>query len=239
MKTTNRKFKITNIKEDGDFLVFGLSTRIPKTNIGYERCNDILTFKKELINGIKVNGMEIGHFIEFTEDDFSIFENAEKNLEHDAIVEGFKQSFEKKILNNIVPPQPLEDTNITNNVDEWIACVKEIKKACLDPVDINVHYQIDQSYKSPINLHLDFEIIENAEAFALGPVFAYDGKAQSASNNVFKSLDELKEFLNGKNYVLYMVFSRIKTHKWDQNLFNFVQLKEPEVEYTFRGTILP
>ena len=134
-------------------------------------------------------------------------------------VETLKQEFEE-IQNTCLPKEKLEDMMVTTNVDEWIEFIENCKT---DPLTSSEYI-------------CDYTIVKNAKAFALAPVFSYMGKVYATESNVFKSLNELKEFLKNKNYILYVVHCI---------MVSFVQedltpdlSKASEIRFTFRGHIL-
>lgn len=101
---------------------------------------------------------------------------------------------------------------VTTNVDEWLEFTKNSRINTLEPNEVI----------------FDYEIIKNAEAFALGPVFSYNGKMEACSALEYDCFDALKDHLNGKKYILYYVMFLLKT----------AELDKPEIRYTFRGHIL-
>ena len=119
------------------------------------------------------------------------------------------------------PKEELEDVMVTTNTDEWIEFIEKYSKT--DPL-------------TPSDYICDYTIVKNAKAFALAPVFSYRGKVCAAESKTFKSLNEIKEFLKNRNYILYMI---------QCIMVSFVQedltpdlSKASEIRYTFRGHIL-
>ena len=149
-------------------------------------------------------------------------------------VETLKQEFEE-IQNTCLPKEELEDTMVTTNTEEWI---EFIEKSKTDPL-------------APNEYICDYTIMKNAKAFALGPVFSYMGKVEACSTSEYNSLKDLKDHLNGKNYIVYIILCRVVSSPIDpietRDLFitfkdNFSPIdrigKNPKLRYTFRGHIL-
>lgn len=129
----------------------------------------------------------------------------------------------KNIEQSFVPdPQDKENLHITTNVDEWLELVNNRKT----------------DFLTPSEYILDYEIIKNASGYILGPVFKYGTKAESAASIDFNSLQEMKDFLNDKKYLLYYIITYIKSAEFDKESFTFKPLKEPVIRHTFRGHIL-
>ena len=134
-------------------------------------------------------------------------------------IETLKQEFEE-IQNTFLPKDETkpEDAFYTKNIEEWLEFIKTPQ---VDRVSEYI---------------FDYEIIKNAEAFALGPVFYYMGKAEACSTARYTSLADLKNSLKGKKYILYIIFINLKTCNFEN--FEPEILKKPQIEYTFRGHIL-
>ena len=148
-------------------------------------------------------------------------------------VETLKQEFEE-IQNTCLPKEELEDT-ITTNIDEWIEFIENYET---DPL-------------APNECICDYTIMKNAKAFALGPVFSYMGKVEACSTSEYNSLKDLKDHLNGKEYIVYYILCRVVSDPIGpietRDLFitfkdNFSPIdrigKNPKLRYTFRGHIL-
>lgn len=84
----------------------------------------------------------------------------------------------------------------------------------------------------------DNEIIKNASGFALGPVILYKKKTYEMVSSKAKSLEEIKELLKDKKYILYYIFHRINEYEVDDITFTFKKLESPQQVYTFRGCFL-
>ena len=88
----------------------------------------------------------------------------------------------------------------------------------------------------------DYDVVKNSAAFMLGPVCLYNRKAYGAETHKFKTLNECKAFLQGKNYITYCTYANIKTHEWaggyDGIELSLKPLEDAEIGYIFRGIIL-
>ena len=144
-------------------------------------------------------------------------------------IETLKQEFEE-IQNTYLPKEKLEEAFYTKNIEEWLEFIK--------------NPQVDRVSE----YIFDYEIIKNAEAFALGPVFSCNGKTEACSSIACDSLEELKDFLKGKKYIVYCICFQVVTEPIDKtdvkNLnitseipFNSIG-KNPKLRILFRGHIL-
>jgi hypothetical protein len=138
-------------------------------------------------------------------------------------IETLKQEFEE-IQTTFLHKEETkpEEAFYTKNVEEWLEFIKNSKTNTLKPNEVIS----------------DYEIIKNAEAFALGPVFCYNGKMEACSTLEYDCFEALKDHLNGKKYILYYVTFLLKTAEFDKESFAFKPLDKPEIKYTFRGHIL-
>jgi hypothetical protein len=117
----------------------------------------------------------------------------------------------------------LEDFSVTTDVKEWLSCVKSEK--------------IKDSLKSVGSFaNLDYEIITNAEAYALGPVVSYKGKTLAMEFIKGKNIEDIKAELEGKRYILYIPLYKLTTHKLVD--FEFEKLENSELQYGVRCAIL-
>ena len=149
-------------------------------------------------------------------------------------VETLKQEFEG-IQNTFLPKEELEDTMVATNIHEWIEFIENYET---DPLTTSDYI-------------CDYTIVKNAKAFALGPVFSYRGKVEACSTYECNSLKDLKDHLNGKEYIVYYILCRVVSNPIGpietRDLFitfkdNFSPIdrigKNPKLRYTFRGHIL-
>ena len=143
------------------------------------------------------------------------------------IIDELNQEFRDIIANQIVDTEPpTEDAGVTQDVDEWM---RVINSNTLNK---------DKPLSSLMHFNFDYEVVKNAKAYAIGPVFAFNGKFETAESTRFNSLEELKDFLRGKSYVLYFVYSLIKTTEVDIKEFVEIPLPSPKLVYVFRGCIV-
>ena len=141
----------------------------------------------------------------------------------------------KNIEQSFVPKDEakLEEAFYTKNIEEWLEFIKNPQVDCIE------------------EYIFDYEIIKNAEAFALGPVFRYNGKMEDCSTSEYDSLKDLKDHLNGKKYIVYYILCRVVSGPIDpietedfiityKNKFTRKDIigKNPKTRYTFRGHIL-
>ena len=136
-------------------------------------------------------------------------------------IEILKNEFDE-IQNTFLPKDETktEEAFYTKDVEEWL---ESFKTPQVDRVGEYI---------------FDYEIIKNAEAFALGPVFRYNGKMEACSSVEYDCLKALKDHLNGAKYIFYYVMVSLKTGVFDKESFTLKPLDEPEIKYTFRGHIL-
>jgi hypothetical protein len=151
----------------------------------------------------------------------------------DTEIETLTQEFEQ-ILSSKVDTK-IEEAGYTKNIEEWIEFIENSKT---DPL-------------SPNECICDYTIAKNAKAFAVGPVFSYMGKVHACSTSEYNSLKDLKDHLNGKNYIVYCILCRVVSQPLDQietrdfyitpkdNFITFDRIKKnPKIRYMFRGHIL-
>ena len=144
--------------------------------------------------------------------------------------------------------------NCTNCVEEWLDAVTEYWNKQTSKELKAMKTSFAQSFYKPftgnatsreffdfVGNHLDFEydIVKNASGYITERIFKYNKKAANAQNKVFKSIKELKEFLNGKKYLLYMIVVSVQKRGYEKDSFvKQYDLETPNVLYTFRGYII-
>jgi hypothetical protein len=114
----------------------------------------------------------------------------------------------------------------TEDVEEWkkLFQSEEIKK---------LHQEMNQE------AIFEEEIIRNAIGFALGPVILYKKKAYEMLSIQAKSLEELKETLKDKTYILYFVLCHTIDYEIESSeSFVTKKLEIPKKFYIFRGCFL-
>jgi predicted Ser/Thr protein kinase len=88
----------------------------------------------------------------------------------------------------------------TKNIDEWLNFIKSEKNQ-------------DDLKSIGAFLNLDYEIVANAEAYALSPVVLYRDKMIAMEYIRGENLEDIKNKLNGKKYILYMPLVNFKLEK--------------------------
>ena len=113
----------------------------------------------------------------------------------------------------------------TEDVEEWKKLFESdnIKQTCKE---LNQEVVFDE------------EIMKNSTGFALGPVALYKKKAYEMFFKKEKSLEEIKNSLKDKKYILYFIFHRIREYESDPVNFLAKKLETPEQYYIFRGCFL-
>ena len=129
----------------------------------------------------------------------------------------------ENILQTQVETTPKEDFGVTTKVEEWLNFVKSEKNKD-DLKSINYF------------VNLDYEIITNAEAYALGPVVSYKGKTIAMGFIKGENPEDIKNKLEGKRYILYIPLYKLTTHKIVE--FEFEKLENSELQYGVRCSIL-
>ena len=134
-------------------------------------------------------------------------------------IETLKQEFEG-IQNTLLPKKELEDAMVTTNAEEWVQFIEKYSK----------------THPLASNYICDYTIVKNATAFALAPVFSYMGKVYATESKFFTSLKEIKEFLENKNYILYVVHCVIGSVVQEDLTPDIPKVSE--IRFIFRGYIL-
>jgi hypothetical protein len=216
----------------GDKIRFRESTMHWFTN-RIENAKKLVSGQVYTVKKISVDSSSTGVMLEETgelEYELCWFDKLENmNTEIETLTKEFEQILSLK------EDTKLEEAGYTKNTEEWI----EHLKTNLNDEEISNGFIFD------------YEIIKNAEAFALGPVFSYEGKVKACFSAKYNSLVDLKESLKGKKYILYVVFCTIASEPVGpietRDLFitfkdNFSPIdrigKNPKIRYIFRGHIL-
>lgn len=139
------------------------------------------------------------------------------------------------------------DLNCITDAIEWLGTIKQIDIASKNekgtgPNDDRVPEIFNHS-----NYHYSFdcEIVNNASGYITAPVFTYKTKVEASASVKFNSLQEMKDFLKDKKYLLYMVIVSIAAERVgtvDNGMYTIIPNRPlygtPEIRYTFRGHIL-
>jgi hypothetical protein len=131
----------------------------------------------------------------------------------------------------VLDPKDEKNLYTTTNLDEWLEETKQ--NGIFGKLDYSNLYKQCQHH-----LNFDYEIIKNASGYILGPVFKYNGKVEAAGFIIFSSLQEMKESLKDKKYLLYYIMISIKSLEVDEQKLVLKPMDNPILVYTFRGHIL-
>lgn len=169
------------------------------------------------------------------------------NTEIEELKSTFSQEM-KAIESSIVLDEvDKNDLNCTTDVNEWLETVKQIDIAAKNAVGTGPNdNRVPDIFKQfQYHLNFDYEIIRNACGYITAPVFKYLTKVEAPCSNVFNSMQELKDFLKDKTYLLYMVIVSIKAEQVgtiDNGMYTIITNRPlfgtPNIKYTFRGYIL-
>ena len=162
-------------------------------------------------------------------------------------VETLKQEFEE-IQNTLLPKDETktEEAFYTKNAEEWLKFINKVDFG-YTTITHNI-FDCEIIKNAEAFAIFDYEIIKNAEAFALGLVFCYNGKTEACSSITCDSLEELKDFLKGKKYIMYCICFQVVTAPIDKTDFKNLDItseipfysvgKNPKLRILFRGHIL-
>lgn len=84
----------------------------------------------------------------------------------------------------------------------------------------------------------DTNIINKAKAFCSMPVISYNGIARAAETFRFKTLSEMQNFVNDKEFILYTMGIYVKTGDINDATFSIDYYDQAEVVYTLRAVVL-
>ena len=153
-----------------------------------------------------------------------------------------------RIKSNIVQDEvDKNDLNYTTDVNEWLETIKQIdiENKNTKVTGPNPDRVEDLYNQSNYHYNFDCEIINNASGYITAPVFKYKNKVEAATYRIFNSLQEMKDFLKDKKYLLYMIVVSIKAQMVetaDNGMYIIIPNRPlfgtPEIRYTFRGHIL-
>ena len=130
---------------------------------------------------------------------------------------------------------------------EWLETIKQIdiENRNIKGTGPNPDRVEDLCNQSNYHYNFDCEIVNNASGYITAPVFKYNTKVEASASIIFNSLQELKDFLKDKKYLLYMVIVSIKAQMVgtvDNGMYTIIPNRPlfgtPEIRYTFRGHIL-
>ena len=154
----------------------------------------------------------------------------------------------EQINRSIVPDEvDKKDLNCITDAIEWLETIKQIDIASKNEKGTgpNPDRVIDLFNHSNFHYNFDCEIVNNASGYITAPVFTYKTKVEASVSVMFKSLQEMKDFLKDKKYLLYMIIVSIKAERvgtFDNGMYTIFPNRPlfgtPEIRYTFRGHIL-
>jgi hypothetical protein len=139
------------------------------------------------------------------------------------------------------------DLNCVKDVNEWLEIVKQIDIASKNEKGTgpNPDRVIELFNHSNYHYNFDCEIINNASGYITAPVFTYKTMVKASEAIMFKSLQEMKDFLKDKKYLLYMIIVSITAERVgtiDNGMYTIIPNRPlygtPDIRYVFRGHIL-
>ena len=142
------------------------------------------------------------------------------------------------------------DLNCTTDVNEWLETIKQIdilgknmEGSGPNPDRVTDLWLTECSDLNLLltersDFNFDYEAVKEASGYITAPVFIYKTKAEAVSNKTFKTMQDLKEYLKDKKYLLYMIVVSVKTKGCDSASVVPYRLDKPELRYTFRGHIV-
>jgi len=147
----------------------------------------------------------------------------------------------ERIKSNMVQDEvDKNDLNCTTDLNAWLETIKQI-----DILGKNTEGSGPNPDRVPdlwltecSDFNFDYETIKGASGYITAPIFKYKTKVEAASNKTFKTMQDLREYLKCKKYLLYMIIVSVKTKGCDSASFVPYRLDNPELRYTFRGHIL-
>ena len=158
-----------------------------------------------------------------------------------------KQEFEEIESSMVQDEVDKNDLNCITDVNEWLETINQIdiasknKKGTGPNPDRVVELRNHWDY----HYNFDYEIINNASGYITAAVFTYKTKAEASASMMFKSLQEMKDFLKDKKYLLYMTLASIAAERVgivDNGIYTIIPNRPlfgtPEIRYIFRGHIL-
>ena len=152
------------------------------------------------------------------------------------------------IKSTMVPDEAdKNDLNCTTGVNEWLETIKQSDIENKNIKGTGPNPDRVEGLFNHINYHynFDYEIINNASGYITSPVFIYKTKVEASESRMFKTLQEIRDFLKDKKYLLYMVIVSNAAERFgtvDNGMYTIIPNRPlygtPEIRYTFRGHIL-
>jgi hypothetical protein len=129
-----------------------------------------------------------------------------------------------------------ENINYTESIDEWIETIKRIEE------EKSLNNELPHEtlfFDDCATLNYDYEVVNKASGYITNAAFKYKGTLNKCiTSKCFKTLQEMRDWLKGKNYLLYVIVSYVRTYGIVENSFKTYTLDEPEIRYIFKGYIL-
>ena len=169
------------------------------------------------------------------------------NTEIEALTSVVTQELEKIESSMVQDEVDKNDLNCITDAIEWLETIKQIdiENKNIKGTGPNPDRVEDLYNQSNYHYNFDCEIINNASGYITAPVFIYKTKAEATASRIFNSLQEMKDFLKDKKYLLYMIIVSIKAGRVgtvDNGMYTIIPNRPlfgtPEIRYTFRGHIL-
>lgn len=127
---------------------------------------------------------------------------------------------------------------LTDQFQETEACITKEISVYHEFFHSNYDYMSSVGAYPQIPLY-DYDLITNSTAFMLGPICLYDKKVHEAGTFRCDSLNELKEYLKDKQYLLYYAYVRYGVVSvTDSTTFELKQSETSKASFYFRGSIL-
>ena len=153
-----------------------------------------------------------------------------------------------RIESTMVPDEvDKNDLNCITDAIEWLETIKQIdiENKNTKGTGPNPDRVKDLCNQSNCHYNFDYEIINNASGYITAPVFKYKTKVEASESRMFKTLQEMRDFLKDKKYLLYVVIVSNKAERVgtvDNGMYTIIPNRPlygtPEITYTFRGHIL-
>jgi hypothetical protein len=145
-------------------------------------------------------------------------------------------AYEMQVIEKSYLSSEEENINYTESVDEWIEKIKHIEgeKSLNNELPHETLFFEDCGM-----LNYDYEVVNKASGYITNAAFKYKGTLNKCiTSKCFKTLQEMRDWLTGKNYFLYVIVSYARTYRIVENSFKTYTLDEPEMRYIFKGYIL-
>jgi hypothetical protein len=152
-------------------------------------------------------------------------------------IKEFEKSTELvKIFNNLITSEIKEIVETIEPLpeeDKNVGITKDLKEYLETVAMMSDHRALSSMLKHQ-QIIFDYEVIKNADLYALSPVCMYNGKGKTMDSNKFDTMEDLRNYLNGRKYALYYTALCVKTYVFDET-FKRKYLDNPEFSFLFRG----